>query len=319
MSRNKKGDVFLSYCWADKEIVDDIDNYFRNRGIVFRRDNRDIEAWESIRAFMNSIRESDYMILIISDRYLKSINCMYEILELVKEREYKNRIITVVLNNKIYDTMERLNYIKYWEKKYNNLSRKISEINCLENVGKSIEDLKRIKQISQTIGEFLDLISDLNNPSSQDVKIEILKKLNGKHIGIDQKIDGFEIFLNALDECKFIELALSAENPYGEKKYILEKYDVDNDIHGVSMKFYLKDINNAEELKLIVSDITRIEKNTMESEQHKKFYMCCKDRIAEDKYKQFIKMKSYGFKSDPQEEFDLLNRTQNIHRCILLF
>ena len=319
MNENNKVDVFLSYCWADKETVDNIDNYFRNRGIVFKRDNRDIESWKSIRTFMNSIRKSDYVVLIISDSYLKSINCMYEISELMKEQEYKDRIITVILDNKIYDVTERLNYIKYWEKQYNNLEKNILEVNHLENTGKSIEDLKRIKQISQTIGEFLDLINDLNNPSSKEIKIEILKKLKGNHIQIEQKIEGFSIFLNALDECKFIELALSAENPYGEKKYVLQKYDVDNDIHGVSIKFYLKDLMTKEELKLIVSDITKIEKNTMESEHHKKFYMYCLDRIAMNNYNQFMEMKKYGFKTNPQEEFDLMNRTQNAHRCILWF
>ncbi len=54
---------------------------------------------------MKSIRNQDYVILIISDYYLKSKNCMFEVTEIMKEQEYKDRIFPAVVEHGIYDPL----------------------------------------------------------------------------------------------------------------------------------------------------------------------------------------------------------------------
>ena len=68
MNISREPEIFLSYCWNDRDEVDKIDNFFRNRSIVLKRDNRDIGDWKSIRLFMNSIRKTDYVVLVINSR-----------------------------------------------------------------------------------------------------------------------------------------------------------------------------------------------------------------------------------------------------------
>lgn len=76
---------------------------------------------------MNRIRKSSYAILVISDNYLKSSNCMYEVLWVMKDEGYRSRILTVVLDNaKIYDVLYKAKYIRYWNEKYKELSEEIS-------------------------------------------------------------------------------------------------------------------------------------------------------------------------------------------------
>ena len=72
--------IFVSYCQKDSVYADNIDLYFKEKDINIHRDIRDISNWKSIREYMNSIREMDYAILIITDNYLKSFNCMYDVL-----------------------------------------------------------------------------------------------------------------------------------------------------------------------------------------------------------------------------------------------
>ena len=85
MGKNDKT-IFLSYNWHDGEIADRIDKYLSGRPeITVKRDVRDIGAWKSIREFMESIRNQDYAVLIVSDSYLKSKNCMFEVMEIMKE------------------------------------------------------------------------------------------------------------------------------------------------------------------------------------------------------------------------------------------
>lgn len=81
-------EVFLSYSSDDENIANTISNMFhsiKHHGIELIRDKDRLSFMQDIKKFMQSIRDVDYALLIISDSYLKSNNCMYEITELVKE------------------------------------------------------------------------------------------------------------------------------------------------------------------------------------------------------------------------------------------
>lgn len=164
--------VFLSYCWHDKKAADTIDEHLSERGVLIKRDLRDIGYWKSIRQFMKSIRDQDFAILIISDCYLKSINCMYEVQEIMKEKEYSERIFPVVLESKIYDTLQRIEYIKYWESKYDEMKKKLSDISPIFSV-EFLEDIRKVRSVLASIGEFMALIADMNNPEFDDVNLAI--------------------------------------------------------------------------------------------------------------------------------------------------
>ena len=56
------------------------------------RDKIDIKNWGSIKEYMQSLNDMEYIILIISENYLKSSNCMYEVLETIRDRKYRNKI-----------------------------------------------------------------------------------------------------------------------------------------------------------------------------------------------------------------------------------
>ena len=94
--------VFLSYCQKDKDIADCIDEKIGKLlegKATLSRDIRDVEYHESFKKFMQSIEKHDYVISIISDNYLKSRNCMYEMLEVVKDSKFSQRLLFIVLTN----------------------------------------------------------------------------------------------------------------------------------------------------------------------------------------------------------------------------
>ena len=62
----------------------------------FQRDIRDVEYHESFKRFMQSIEKHDYVITIISDNYLKSRNCMFEMLEVVKDSYFSKSYFIVL-------------------------------------------------------------------------------------------------------------------------------------------------------------------------------------------------------------------------------
>lgn len=169
--------IFLSYNWSDKDKVDEVDNYLSQiENITVVRDVRNIGIWRSIKDFMKSIRDQDYAVLFISEMYLKSANCMYEILEIMKEKEYEKRIFPVVLNNSIYNPLVRLEYIKYWQNRYNELEEAINAIQ-ISNIGGVLNELKRYKFIVNSIDDFLSVLIDMNNPQVKNIGEKIFEAI----------------------------------------------------------------------------------------------------------------------------------------------
>ena len=173
--KNNDKTIFLSYNWHDGEIADRIDKHLsRLHGIIVKRDVRDIGPWKSIRDFMKSIRQQDYAVLIVSDLYLKSKNCMFEATEVMKEQEYADRIFPAVVEHSIYDPLARVEYIKYWQQECDKLETAIKSMDPSSTV-ELAADLRRYKNISSSMGEFLDLVADMNNPDIQDIEVQIEK------------------------------------------------------------------------------------------------------------------------------------------------
>lgn len=81
--------IFLSFCWSDDKVANDICTAFENqKDINIHRDKIEIGSWRSIKEFMQSITRMDYVIMLISRKYLESDNCMYEVLEIMRDRNY---------------------------------------------------------------------------------------------------------------------------------------------------------------------------------------------------------------------------------------
>ena len=56
---------FLSYNWNNSIIADQIDEWFSENNIKLQRDIRDLEYKQSIKEFMKTIRDAEFVIMII--------------------------------------------------------------------------------------------------------------------------------------------------------------------------------------------------------------------------------------------------------------
>ena len=97
MEKGSPPDIFLSYCRKDEAIVNRIDTDFAAIGIRLKRDIRDIPYGSNVRDFMDRAGTSDYVLIIISDSFLKSKYCMYEVTQLLQSPGFMKRILPVLL------------------------------------------------------------------------------------------------------------------------------------------------------------------------------------------------------------------------------
>lgn len=181
---NSNISIFISYSWNDTRFVDELDKKLQAYGYKVERDIRDAEYAQSIKEFMKRIRKTDYSIIVLSDSFLKSENCMREILEFIKDDDYKNRIIPIILESarEIWSVNKGINYTIYWK---NREKEFIEQLLLIDEESKSgyIEELKHICLIKDSIGEILKTFRDMkmfvkddNCDLSDEIIIYIKKK-----------------------------------------------------------------------------------------------------------------------------------------------
>ena len=155
--------IFLSYSWKDKDTADEIDNRFKSIGINFIRDVRDAPYKTNLKEFMSRVRDTDYVLMVISDHFLKSANCMYEVMELLTDRSYHERILQVILADAdIFNPGYRVNIIKYWQDKKGKLKQDLKGVE-IANLGGEAETLKHYTNICINISDFLNRLSNENS------------------------------------------------------------------------------------------------------------------------------------------------------------
>ena len=73
-------EIFISYAWGgeSEEFVNNLDQILLSKGIKIIRDKRELGYKGLIKAFMERIGRGKCVIAVISEKYLKSPNCMFE-------------------------------------------------------------------------------------------------------------------------------------------------------------------------------------------------------------------------------------------------
>jgi len=162
--------VFISYAWGDEreEIVNQIDKALQNRGIQIVRDKRDLNYKGFISKFMERIGQGNCVIVVISDKYLRSKNCMFELVEIAENKQFSDRIFPVILHDaKIYDAVDRLDYVEHWEKEKEKLNEKMRSLLDQSNLQGIREDLDNYDRFRDEISGLMSTLRDMNTLTTE--------------------------------------------------------------------------------------------------------------------------------------------------------
>lgn len=167
--------------------MDELDSKLQINGYKIERDIRDAEYAKNIKEFMKRIRKTDFSIIILSDNFLKSENCMHEILEFIKDEDYKERIIPIILDSAkdIWGASKGIKYTIYWKEKEEEFKDDLKKIDEESKSG-YIEDLKHISSVKDSIGEIMKIFRDMkmfdaNEDDLVDNIVQYLKKKELHH------------------------------------------------------------------------------------------------------------------------------------------
>jgi internalin A len=174
-------EIFVSYAWGDDssqearqrtEIVDRLCKTL-GQGWNILRDSNVLRSGDLISGFMKRIGLADHVIVVLSDKYLRSPYCMTELHSIyqrsVGEKEdFLHRIIPLVLLDARFDSPEeRVEYAKHWEARYLKLKSNLDYL--------SVEDFRLYQDMKRwhlDVGNMLSYINDVLVPHGFD---EIVK------------------------------------------------------------------------------------------------------------------------------------------------
>ena len=157
--------VFISYAWGDERevIVNQIEDALQKRGVRIIRDKRDLDYKGSISEFMERIGRGTCVIVVISDKYLRSPNCMYELVEIADNEQFVGRIFPIVLADaNIYDPVKRIDYIEYWESKRKQLAKAIKKLDPA-NLQGIREEMDLYDRIRDKVSGLASTLKDMNS------------------------------------------------------------------------------------------------------------------------------------------------------------
>lgn len=126
--------------------------------------------------FKRFYADNKFAVLLISDSYLKSVNCMYEVLEIMKEVEYRRRIFPAIIDTNIYSTEEQIKYVKYWEKRVEILKKNLMGLGYTNGLAFG-QELKKSEDIARSVAEFLVNIADMKNPDINNIHEAIYQRI----------------------------------------------------------------------------------------------------------------------------------------------
>ncbi len=157
-------EIFVSYKWggAADALVDQIVAELQSRGLVITRDRSTVRYRDSIQRFMRRLGQGSAIVVVLDDAYLKSKNCMFELTEIAGRPDFAKSIYPIVLGDaKIFDALDRIEYVSHWEAKRAALESKMRTVG-LENLSGIREDLDLYSKIRAMIAKIVDLLSDMN-------------------------------------------------------------------------------------------------------------------------------------------------------------
>lgn len=181
-------EIFISYTWRDehsKPYVEQLEQTFQAKGIKIIRDTNAVDYKARFQEFMQRIGRGKWVIAVISDQYLKSENCMFELVEIAKNGEFYKRIFPIIIADaKISKPIERIKYVKYWEEQIKELDEAMKGVNSA-NLQGFREDIDLYTDIRNTIAELTNLLRDMNTLTPEihsQSEFEALLKAIEKHL-----------------------------------------------------------------------------------------------------------------------------------------
>lgn len=185
--------VYISYALDDvggvtpsrEEIVNRLEASLRSNGYDVRRDKTNLRYTGLISEFMKEIGRGGCVVAVISDKYLRSVFCMHELLEVYRNREFHRRLCPVVLPGTHLTFFDRLAYVNYWSSQFEQVEDLFRKIEPTVLSPQILDEFQMYLNVSEEAGNLIGFIAgDMNYAT---------------HKGLEE--NDFAILRDRIDQC----------------------------------------------------------------------------------------------------------------------
>jgi hypothetical protein len=181
----KDGDrVFISYAWEDESeiIVREFEQAAEKAEINVVRDKINGVGYKgNIEEFELQLSKADFILLVLSDKYLKSDHCMFELLKIKSNKDMDKAVYPIVMNLPLLrDQKGQLLYYSFWETKWNEQNQLMKNMDDLSAMDDAFNTLKLYRQIKDTINALITYFIKINTLTPDIHRQEHFQTLIGK-------------------------------------------------------------------------------------------------------------------------------------------
>lgn len=188
--------IFFSYAWEqDEALIMQLYNSLKNAGFNVVKDKENIGYKGVISKFMNEIGSADFVIVAISDKYLRSKFCMYELYEIFRNSGMnRDTFGKKIFPIRIDETLDLGNpdtvngYIKYWKEQEQDWTKRVKEESdsITEEQARQFQFIKRlvidVRNILSCLADINSLnLNSLKSNDFADVKAALREAIETKH------------------------------------------------------------------------------------------------------------------------------------------
>ena len=168
-------EYYVSYAWGDdtdegqkrERAVDDFCAAAEQRKIRVLRDKQAMKLGEEIPRFMDRLTEAERVFVFLSDKYLKSRYCMYELIGIWREcrergEEFTKRVRVFVFDSAGIGTDDGVDaYADYWAEEATRDEKRINERGLRRTAEARLDRFKRVQQYEERCPQVLEFIRNV--------------------------------------------------------------------------------------------------------------------------------------------------------------
>jgi hypothetical protein len=200
LKRKRNGDqgqprIFFSYAWdQDEALIMQLYSSLKKEGFNVIKDKENIGYKGVISKFMNEIGSADFVIVAISDKYLRSRFCMYELYEIFRNSgmnsdRFGKKIFPIRIDESINlgDPDVVNEYATYWKTEEEEWTKRVKDQSdsITEEQARQFQFVKRLViDISNILSCLADInslnLATLKSNDFADVKLALRQEIEGK-------------------------------------------------------------------------------------------------------------------------------------------
>ncbi|HYF87099.1 leucine-rich repeat domain-containing protein [Azospirillum sp.] len=177
---------YVSYAWSDDSpegrahttFINDLCAKAKERGRIIRRDKEELRVGDSLTAFMRRIGAGDRIFVILSDRYLRSPNCMFELSEIWRTSRFENAAfldrvrVYVTPDVSLRAAKDRAKWAIHWKKEYDELNE-IAQTHGPTALGEDGNaELRRMQTYYLNVADILATMNSILRPGNLEELVQ---------------------------------------------------------------------------------------------------------------------------------------------------